>query len=86
MIVRKDSISFQLKVLQEEYDKLKALASGQTPDTNECHQYNCEAKQFEKEYTDIEMEQLLYAIKFFKVAVDELKTIKSKKAPRNGAS
>lgn len=86
MIARKNSISFQLNELQEQYDKLKAVASGQSPDTNQCHQYNCEPKQFEKEYTDIEMERLLYAIKYFKVAVDELKTIKNKKAPRNSTS
>jgi len=75
-IIRKERLQPALAELDAYYQKLRQTVEGVTPNANVCQSYNCEADQFQREYTQIDIYALTQAIAHFKVAVDGLKTVK----------
>jgi hypothetical protein len=76
-IIRKERLQPALAELDAYYQKLRKTVEGVSPHANACLDYNCEADQFQREYTDVDIHALTQAIGHFKVAVDGLKTVKA---------
>lgn len=76
-IIRKERLQPVLAELDAYYQKLRNTVEGVPPNANASHSYHCEADQFQREYTDVDIHALTQAIAHFKVAVDGLKTVKT---------
>lgn len=76
-IIRKERLQPALAELDAYYQKLRKTVEGVPPNANVSHSYHCEADQFQREYTDVDLNALTQAIGHFKVAVDGLKAIKT---------
>lgn len=85
-IFRKDHLKVHVDQLDKYHQELREIILGNKPVVNNCHDYNCEADQFVKEFVDVDLDKLHYAIGYFKVAVEGLKQLEKKKAKRNHKS
>lgn len=78
-IFRKEHLNPYLHELDSYYESLRQTAQGAAPNTNLAYDFNCTAEQFQREFTEIDLEKLQFAINHFKVTVDQLKTLKNLK-------
>lgn len=79
-IVRKPLLKPFLDELDEYHQRLRAVVEGSEPSANLAAHYHSNPEHFQRDYTDVDMDELEKAIKHFKVSVDHLKKIKSKAA------
>ena len=77
-VYKKAHVDPYLKHLETYYHALKRAVSGQRPNVNIAHRYHSNAKDFPKEYTDIDFDRVLHEIDHFAATVKHLKTLKKK--------
>ena len=83
-IIRKEHIQPYLAEVDRYYQELRSAIEGQTPDTSNCHAYHCEADQFVREYTDVDLDWVDSRLRHFKASVEDVKTLKKRVAKRVG--
>lgn len=83
MVIIKEHLRTCLAELDEYHQRLRSLVEGVAPNPNTCLNYNCETQQFQRDYTDVDLDALDLAIAHFNVAVNGLKTVKKRVAKAN---
>ncbi len=84
-IIRKELIHPFLQELDRYYTELRRAVEGKEPSGNLSHSYHCEANQFVREYTDVDLERVGDCVGHFKISVEAVKRIKKLAAKRVGS-
>lgn len=77
-IYRRDHLQPFLRELTEHYEALKRAVEGHPPNPSEAERYHANPEQFEREFRDVDVDQVLLRLQYFQVAVKNLSKIKSK--------
>ncbi|MDR0577755.1 MAG: hypothetical protein LBI87_09535 [Candidatus Accumulibacter sp.] len=76
-IFRKEPLREPLAELAVYYEQLRDVVAGSAPTPGMAMQYGVDTEQFAREYADVDLQKLAYAVGHFKVTVDQtLKTLK----------
>lgn len=80
-IYRKEHLDPYLRELETYYAALRRAVEGDPPNDNLAEQYRANPEQFRREFTEVDLERVMYQVDHFRAAVTYLKTLDKKAAP-----
>ncbi len=83
-IIRRSELERHIKELEKRYKALRAAVGGSTPNQNVYEQYHNNPEQYAKEFIEVSVDDVMYALEDVKASLNVLKDIKKMQAPRIG--
>lgn len=81
-IIKKTDLQRHIAELEARYAKLKTIVSGSEPNPNIYNCYSNNPAQYREEFTEVDLNDLEYALSDFKTVLATLKALKKLEAPK----
>jgi len=81
-IIRKSELRRHLDELKARYDRLWSAVNGNTPNPNIYEQYAHDPEQYKKDFTEINITDVEYALSDFQTVLKRLETIQKLQADK----
>ena len=81
-IIRKTDLRRHIDELEKRYQELRKAVIGSTPNPNVFDQYSNNPDDYKEQFTEVQLEDVEYALSDFKGVLKQLETIKKLQASR----